>query len=118
MTPIVEKTNTIIAYVNSDSQISKMADLRGKRAAFPRYDGAAWHSVQQYITRHEEISCKEYIESYFKEICAPGLDGKKCYDAGEAEALKSLVAGKSDVAFISMKTYNAFKGELVCNNDR
>ncbi|CAH0599471.1 unnamed protein product [Chrysodeixis includens] len=109
VTPIVEKTNTIVAYVNSDSQISKMADLRGKRAAFPRYDGAAWHSVKHYITQHEKVSCKEYVESYFKEICAPGLDGKKCYEEGEADALKSLVEGKSDVAFISMNTYNTFK---------
>ncbi|PZC72576.1 hypothetical protein B5X24_HaOG210907, partial [Helicoverpa armigera] len=109
VTPIVEKTSTIVAYVNADAKISKMADLRGKRAAFPRYDGAAWHSVQRYITEHEKISCKDYVEGYFKEICAPGLDGKKCYDAGEMEALNSLVEGKSDVAFISMATFNAFK---------
>nr|XP_049703811.1 transferrin [Helicoverpa armigera] len=109
VTPIVEKTSTIVAYVNADAKISKMADLRGKRAAFPRYDGAAWHSVQRYITEHEKISCKDYVEGYFKEICAPGLDGKKCYDAGEMEALNSLVEGKSDVAFISMATFSAFK---------
>ncbi|KAJ8705499.1 hypothetical protein PYW08_012545 [Mythimna loreyi] len=110
VTPITEKTNTIVAYVKSDAQITKMADLRGKRAAFPRYDGAAWHSVKNYITTHEKISCEEFMDSYFGEICAPGLDGKKCYEEGEQEALKSLVEGKSDVAFISMTTYKAFQG--------
>lgn len=37
------------------------------------------------------------------------MDGKKCYEAGEEEALKSLLDGNSDVAFISMKTFNTYK---------
>ncbi|CAH0698572.1 unnamed protein product [Spodoptera exigua] len=109
ITPIVEKTGSIVAYVNKDAEITKMADLRGKRAAFPRYDGVAWHSVKDYIMKHEKMSCKDYVEEYFKEVCAPGMDGKKCYEAGEEEALKSLLDGNSDVAFISMKTFNTYK---------
>ncbi|XP_075989387.1 transferrin-like [Anticarsia gemmatalis] len=109
ITQIAEKTNTIVAYVNSDAKLTKMADLRGKRAAFPRYDGVAWHSVKRYVTEKENITCGNYINSYFKEICAPGMDGKKCYEAGEEEALKWLVDGKTDVAFVSMNTFNSFK---------
>lgn len=115
ITPIVEKTNTVVAYVSSESKISKLADLRGKRAAFPRFDGVSWHSVLRYTTEKEKISCKEFVNGYFKEICAPGVENetenlKNCYDDGEIEALKSLTEGKSDVAFISMDAFNMIAG--------
>ncbi|KAL0852823.1 hypothetical protein ABMA27_012626 [Loxostege sticticalis] len=124
-TPIVEKTHTVVAYVRPDSGINKMADLRGKRAAFPEYDGVAWHSAIRYLKSSSKLSCGG-VKEYFSEICAPGISSnitdsanvfkKSCYEeglSGEMQALKSLVEGRSDVAFISMETYNTYAAKLI-----
>lgn len=113
LTPILEKTNTIVAYTRADLKISKMADLRGKRAAFPRYDGVSWHAVKTYLEDKEKITCKEFSSGFFKKVCAPGGEGKEnevknCYEDGEDNAFTSLMNGTTDVAFVSMKTYNKF----------
>ncbi|CAH0403905.1 unnamed protein product [Chilo suppressalis] len=124
--PIVDQTHTVVAYVAESSGITKMADLRGKRAAFPQYDGFAWHSVLRYITKKEDVQCKS-IKDYFSQICAPGFEKmnvtdevrerftKSCYKeddgqvvSGEMQALQALVEGKTDVAFIRMETYNLY----------
>ncbi|CAK1554931.1 unnamed protein product [Leptosia nina] len=122
VTPIVEKMNTVVAYVKKGANINKMADLRGKREAFPRYDGFAWHSVIEYFTE----SCDTMLNNYFSEICAPGIQKynfsqaviekftKSCYmtDGDEKTTLYSLVNGYSDVAFVSMATYNEYIAEM------
>ncbi|XP_046975577.1 transferrin-like [Vanessa cardui] len=131
VTPIVEKMDTVLAYVRADAIISKMADLRGKRAAFPRYDGVAWHSVLRYIQNKEKINCYDATFNYFSEICAPGVEKyntsseivdkftSACYKEdgrvvdGEMAALRALVEGRSDVAFISMKTFNMYQNKLI-----
>lgn len=132
-TPIVEKMATVVAYVRLDDVISitKMADLKGKRAAFPQYDGMAWHTVWQYLKNTEKLSCADAMTNYFSEICAPGIEVLDAEDtngevvekftkgctkndevvSGEMAALRTLVEGKSDVAFISMKTANLYKSE-------
>ncbi|XP_028166496.1 transferrin-like [Ostrinia furnacalis] len=124
-TPIVDKTHTVVANVLTDSHINKMADLRGKRVAFPEYDGVAWHSVLRYLKNKEELSCGDF-KGYFKEICAPGVSQSvieqakvfttNCYEeglSGEMQALKALVEGKTDVAFISMETYKTYRAKLI-----
>ncbi|XP_063836781.1 transferrin-like [Ostrinia nubilalis] len=124
-TPIVDKTHTVVANVLTDSHINKMADLRGKRVAFPEYDGVAWHSVLRYLKNKEELSCGDF-KGYFKEICAPGVSQSvieqakvfttTCYEeglSGEMQALKALVEGKTDVAFISMETYKTYRAKLI-----
>ncbi|XP_062531864.1 transferrin isoform X2 [Bombyx mori] len=116
-TPIVEKTSTVVAYVRKDSAISSMVDLRGKKAAFPRHDGAAWHSVLRYITENQKITCSDLVGEYFEEICAPGVGDqnpggklKDCYEEGEMDPLRYLAEGKTDVAFVSINSFNLFKG--------
>lgn len=116
-TPIVEKTSTVVAYVRKDSEISSMVDLRGKKAAFPRHDGAAWHSVLRYITENQKITCSDLVGEYFEEICAPGVGDqnpggklKDCYEEGEMDPLRYLAEGKTDVAFVSINSFNLFKG--------
>ncbi|XP_045506110.1 transferrin-like [Colias croceus] len=126
VTPIVEKMNTVVAYVKKGANINKMADLRGKRAAFPRYDGFAWQAVMDYLSKKQH--CDDILNNYFSEICAPGLEKynfsesivnrftKSCYQNGgdeERAALMSLVDGHSDVAFISMNAFNLFKAEQI-----
>ncbi|CAG9789710.1 unnamed protein product [Diatraea saccharalis] len=123
--PIVDQTHTVVAYVTESSGITKMADMRGKRASFPEYDGFAWHSVLRYITKKDEVPCNG-IKDYFSQICAPGFEKmnvsdatkdlftKNCYKendkvlSGEMQALRALVEGKTDIAFIRMETYNLY----------
>ncbi|KPJ16377.1 Transferrin [Papilio machaon] len=126
-TPIVEKTHTVVAYIRKDAKLKKMTDLRGKRAVFPRFDGVAWHSVSQYFADKLNVPCEHFI-SFFGEICAPGIQEhnataeiidkltKNCLKDdgnGELNALRSLIEGKSDVAFFSMKTYNKYKANII-----
>ncbi|XP_038221502.1 transferrin-like [Zerene cesonia] len=132
VTPIVEKMNTVVAYVKKSANINKMADLRGRRAAFPRYDGFAWQSVMDYLSKKH--NCDDILNNYFSEICAPGIEKynlsetivnrftKSCYQNGgevdeEKAALMSVVDGHSDVAFISMKTFNLFKAEQISSGE-
>lgn len=132
VTPLSQtQMNTVLAYVKKDSMLDKMADLRGKRAYFPNYDGIAWHSVLNYIKRSENLNCFESMHGYFGEICAPGVekmnitanlveefsrncilsDGKVL--SGELAALRALVAGRVDVAFVSMNTVSKYENKLI-----
>lgn len=121
--------NTVLAYVKKDSMLEEIADLRGKRVYFPIYDGIAWHSVLNYIKKSENLNCFESMHGYFGEICAPGVekmnvtanlveeysrncilnDGKIL--SGEIAALRALVEGRVDVAFVSMKTVSKYESE-------
>ncbi|XP_063543762.1 transferrin [Cydia strobilella] len=127
-TPIINQTTTVVAYVREDANIFKMADLKGTRAAFPRFDGLTWHSVLRYLVNIEKNTCKDILNGFFKSICAPGVDeyvtdskrwiegcvveGGKVVE-GEWGALRSLVEGKSDVAFLSMATYNQYVAKQI-----
>lgn len=133
VTPIMEKMDTVMAYVRRDANINDMAELRGKRAAFPSYDGVAWHSVFKYIADKENYNCYDAVHDYFSEICAPGLEvsgfevditdryTRNCYKdgdevvRGEVAALRSVVEGKSDVAFISMRTVRMYQSKDTIN---
>ncbi|XP_026318492.1 transferrin-like [Hyposmocoma kahamanoa] len=130
-TPIIEKTNTVFAYARADCHFKKMADLRRKRASFPHFDGHAFHSVLSYLAKAFNDTCKNVANNFFKEICAPGIEFynlpnetknhymKNCYKEGdklldgEIQALRAVVEGKTDVAFISMNTYNLYKDKHI-----
>lgn len=106
-----------MAYVRRSDDINKMADLRGKRAYFPRFDGISFHSVINYIRRNENLNCYEAL-NYFGEVCAGGVNNfnvssKFVCDvgSGEIDGLKALVEGKVDVAFVSLKTFNMYLSE-------
>ncbi|XP_041988960.1 transferrin-like [Aricia agestis] len=130
-TPIVEKMDTVMAYVKKDSNIESINDLRGKRAAFPVVDGLAWHAALQYLKKMDVSSCSQVLHGFFGEVCAPGVElrnvsadvvdkyTKSCYKdgeltvTGEMAALRSLLEGKSDVAFISMKTIAMYQNKQI-----
>ncbi|XP_069363596.1 transferrin-like isoform X2 [Maniola hyperantus] len=133
-TPIVEKMDTVVAYVRNGDILTKMEHLSGKRAAFPFFDGMAWHTVLQYIKNKEKLNCAEAMFDYFSEICAPGIEDMDGDDisqmniekftngcikngdkvvSGEIAALQTLVEGKSDVAFISFKTANLYLNKQI-----
>ncbi|XP_073963720.1 transferrin-like [Choristoneura fumiferana] len=130
-TNILNQSTTVVAYVREDSNINKMADLRGKRAVFPRFDGIAWHSVLRYLANVEKSTCKDILSGFFSSVCAPGVEKndlsenlkkkwtENCYVQdgnvldGEQQALRLLVEGKSDVAFLSMNTYNQYMAHQI-----
>lgn len=129
-TPIVERTSTVVAVVRADAGITDMSMLKGKKASFPSYDGVAWHSVVRYFMRKDNLTCGD-MGQYFAEVCAPGIEShnvsrnvikkltKSCYTddgvimAGELPALRAVIEGKSDVAFISMNTYNMYTAQQI-----
>ncbi|XP_059044807.1 transferrin-like [Achroia grisella] len=129
-TPIVEKASTVVAVVRADAAITDTSSLKGKRASFPTYDGVAWHSALRYFMTKDNITCSD-MGHYFTEICAPGIENynvtrnvvkqftKNCYVddgnilSGEIQALRAVVEGKSDVAFISMGTYNMYTAQQI-----
>ncbi|XP_053616912.1 transferrin-like [Plodia interpunctella] len=126
-TPIVDQTSTVAAIVLKSSAITDTSYLKGKRASFPSYDGLAWHSVFKYINEKEKLSCQ--LKKYFSDVCAPGIEKRNltedvktaftkiCYKegdnivGGEEQALKAVVAGKADVAFVSLATFNLYKAQ-------
>ncbi|XP_052745874.1 transferrin [Bicyclus anynana] len=132
-TPIVDKMDTVVAYVRRGDVITNMQKLSGKRAAFPQYDGMAWHTVLQYLKDKEKQDCRSAMTNYFSQICAPGTETLKSEDVGddaekftsgcikngdkvvggEIAALQTLVEGKSDVAFISMRTANLYESKQI-----
>ncbi|CAH2101400.1 unnamed protein product [Euphydryas editha] len=123
VTPIVEKMDTVMAYVRSDDRLNKMADLRGKRAFFPRFDGISWHSVMNYIKEKEKLNCYEAL-NYFSEICTSGVEKynissvlRKKFSCNvgsdEASGLKALIEGTTDVAFISIQTFNMYLNKQI-----
>lgn len=127
-TPIVDQTSTVVAYVKKEAKLTKISDLRGKRAVFPRYDGLAWHAVAKHLS---ESKCDSILTEFFSDICAPGIekvknvsanvvekltkncnmDGSNVLD-GEIEALRSLIEGKADVAFISLSSFKLYSSKL------
>lgn len=132
VTPLSQvQMNTVLAYVKKDAMLDKMADLRGKRVYFPNYDGVAWHSVLNYIRNTEYLHCFEIIHGYFSEICAPGVEklnitvnmieeySRNCYFedgkvlGGELAALRALVEGRVDVAFVSLKTVSMYESKYI-----
>ncbi|XP_060809122.1 transferrin [Amyelois transitella] len=128
-TPIVDHTSTVAAIVQKSSGITDITSLRGKRASFPSYDGLAWHSVFKYINRNENQNCQ--FKNFFSDVCAPGVEKRNytqsvkdaftnyCFKegdeivSGDEQALRAVVEGKSDVAFVSLATFNLLRGKLI-----
>lgn len=115
----------VAAVVKNNSTIKTMDDLRGKSACFPRHEGVAWNSVMHFLKSQKhlldtECSLDKEMEKFFNGICAPGITedskfSKTCkshtHYFGEVGALKCLVDGVADVAFVSLRTLNNITGE-------
>ncbi|KAF5276054.1 hypothetical protein FQA39_LY00850 [Lamprigera yunnana] len=114
-----------VAVVRANSGITSFAQLEGKKACFPKYDGIAWNSV------FNELNLKNLIKfcpptkgmvNFFSESCVLELpDGvssklkQMCESGdygGEYGAMRCLTRANGDVAFVSKNTFNTyFKGE-------
>lgn len=90
-------------------------DLRGKKACFPHYGGAAYLSVFESLMNHTHLidECTD-ISSYFSSRSCNWHLQSKCSDVynGEEGAMRCLLEGNGDVAFISYETYKKFKGKI------
>lgn len=98
--------------------------MRGMRACFPKHDGMAWHSVVHYFTnqkmfRNPHCPFENEMEEFFESGCVPGLPkdnkltelcGYSGEYSGETGALKCLIDGKADIAFIKMATLKNITG--------
>lgn len=103
----------VLAVVKSASKIKQFKDLRGKKACFPNYEGAAYISVMETIRslNLHETNC-EYsaeINEFFSTESCTWEPNRKCHNSykGDEGALNCLANG-GDVAFVSAEVFNNF----------
>lgn len=92
-----------------------IADLRGKKACFPSYQGAAYLSVLESLMNHTNFinECTD-VSGYFSASSCNWKADSKCTSVfnGEEGSLRCLLEGNGDVAFMSYATYKKFKGKF------
>nr|ADO16267.1 transferrin [Culex pipiens pallens] len=110
----LEDKYVVVAVIRAASKFKSGFDLRGKKACFPHYGGAAYLSVFESLMKHTHLidECTD-ISSYFSSRSCKWHSQSKCSDVykGEEGAMRCLLEGKGDVAFISYETYKKFKGK-------
>lgn len=102
----------IVAVAHKNSNINSFKDMKGKKACFPSYEGAAYLSVVETLwnkTSSFECPFNQEIKNYFSDkSCTWGpnnmCDQKYKDDIG---ALKCLTDG-GDVAFMSLEVFKNF----------
>lgn len=116
----------VIAVVKTNLDVSNFLDLRGKRACFPSYEGAAYLSaletIQQKVIDTEPRQCTlpNKIGDFFADdscIWGPGRMGNCSQQyRGDEGALRCLVENRGDVAFMSMDVFKNFtSGQLTAD---
>lgn len=87
------------------------ADLKGKSACFPNFEGGAFVSVMDSLNQLKLVqsNCSFATKNYFsnKGSCVWDDKSKKCPDKymGDVGALRCLTEGR-DVAFLSIDVFN------------
>lgn len=111
----------VVAVVRSNSEIFSFKDLRGKRACFPRFEGAAHLSVLETIQKdvvdtgprncQSELTVTDFFTS---DSCTWGPDGNCSQQYyGDIGALHCLADNRGDVAFLDMDVFRNFSvGQL------
>ncbi|XP_058837077.1 transferrin isoform X2 [Topomyia yanbarensis] len=104
----------VVAVIRAGSNIKTGFDLRGKKACFPSYEGSAYLSVLESLMNHTNFidECTD-ISSYFSTQSCNWNKKSRCSEVytGEEGALRCLLEGNGDVAFISYETFKKFKGK-------
>lgn len=113
----LQERYSVIAVVKSDANIYNFKDLRGKRACFPSFEGAAYLSALETIHKQIEggdadFCAAEMIEDYFaSDSCTWGSTAtRNCNQEyiGDEGALRCLFENRGDVAFLSMDVFKNF----------
>ncbi|GJQ77040.1 hypothetical protein Trydic_g23613 [Trypoxylus dichotomus] len=109
-----------VPVINRISKIETFADLKGKRACFPMYDGVAWNTVIHELSERKLISTcpyEEAVANFFGDSCVPDIPQnysklrKLCPpnvvrdDVGALDCVKNGVA---DVAFVSENSLRSY----------
>lgn len=103
----------VVAVVKKNANIHSFQDLRGKRACFPNFEGAAYLSaLKTYLNvTTKESSCysRTILNNYFSSDSCIWNSRGLCADKyrGEEGALRCLNDGY-DVAFVSLDVYDEF----------
>lgn len=109
-----------VAVVKADSGIHSLNDLRGKRACFPNYEGAAYMSTWEALhnlslARPSEQCGSNGLERFFSPNSCTWNGDKTCQDKyrGDVGALRCLADGSGDVAFTELAVFQNFtKGKI------
>lgn len=111
----------VVAVVRGNSNIHSFSDLRGKRACFPEFEGAAHIAVLQTLRNltltpsYSNGLCSLW-DFFSHDSCTWYPENTNCEKdkyKGEFGALRCLAEGKGDVAFVNSATFQQFtKGQL------
>lgn len=99
----------VVAVVQGNSNIHSFNELRGKRACFPEFEGAAYVSVQQTLKNLSLTLSNSNLRNFFSRGSCTWHAGSTNCDKdkhkGEFGALRCLAEGKGDVAFVNSATF-------------
>lgn len=119
---------TVVAVVRYDSNIYGFSDLKGKRACFPSFEGAAYLSAMETIreTHHRNDPTRHVTSDMLNEYFADDSctwektydDSKNCAKMylGDEGALRCLIENRGDVAFIDMRIFQKFVKTSLSND--
>lgn len=102
--------------------MANLEDLVEKTACFPAFEGIAWTTAVNEFRKHKMIDECPYnraMGDLFTKICAPGANNSLKVDSlcngnvyhGEKGALRCLVDGVADVAFLDLNSIKNFTGK-------
>lgn len=105
-----------VAVTKKNNKVKNLEELRGYKACFPSYGGIAWNTVYHILKERDVLdSCSdvESLANFFGPSCIPGIPkkNKNCHEkvySGDFGALRCLLDGKGDVAFLSQNSIHEF----------
>ncbi|KAL3278705.1 hypothetical protein HHI36_016239 [Cryptolaemus montrouzieri] len=120
-----------IALTKKNADINSFEDMKGTKACFPVYDGVAWNSVAILLNEKNLLeSCPTVtgMTQFFSGICTSELPKNESESyispncktdvySGDEGALRCLMDGVGDVAFLSKNTLKRFLSDKVKNNE-
>ncbi|XP_059621354.1 transferrin [Phlebotomus argentipes] len=117
------KRYAVVAVVSAKSRVKSFEQLRDKTACFPSFEGAAFLSVGETLLNKSLIqpSCNlsSAIRGFFSsQSCHShaGSDQNCRLYHGDEGALKCLVEGHGDVAFLGIETWQNFVDGKILGN--
>ncbi|XP_018328245.1 transferrin [Agrilus planipennis] len=115
-----------VAITRISNRFVQFSDLKRTKSCFPTYDGIAFNTVAYKLRNYTSWSeCKtdlELLSDFFQNSCIPSptLDQskrnggckKEFLDGGDFGALRCLISGYGDVAFVSKNSFENFFSDV------